>query len=1021
MRIVNGLDITELRDIHINVWFRDADDNAVLASSNPNDSDALFFITPDSMSGVTGIDGNGVIAPGAQADIYWLIIPAPGAGGQTDAGLLYQVGATLSYSLGGESETVNVAPDFIQVRPMPRLELDYFLPYEVLANDPLTPEEEPSIPFDLGVRVTNAGYGPARNLAIESAQPQIVENQQGLLIQFDLLNTQVNDQPAVNSLLADFGDLSPGAGSIAIWQMTTSLYGHFLSFEADYYHSDDLGGELTSLIDRVDTHTLVRTVRNDLPGRDSVRDFLARDGDVLRLYESEGIDTVVTDQSDQSTLTLFSTQPGLEFYALEFPATTGPVYTVVPDPSAGQGTIASVWRSDGKQILDVNFWQAPTKITGDWTHQLHVFDVNSTGHYEIVFQVETPPNSPPELSPVSDQEVIAGQVLEMAFSATDPDDDVLSFTLQPLPSGANFTDGGDGHATLVWATDAASVGVHDLVISVSDGEAVVSDSFRITVVDDPAGSLVVTADLPIEVTNTGISDSFTIHLGSAPQADVWVPLASSDETRGLLDIDGVIFTVNDWNVPQTVWVHGVEAEAFLGPLEFEILVGPSESADEHYQGLAHSPLPAIYKDASEASLLVMPASGLATAGEGTAARFRLGLNRQPTEPVTITLTSSHPEYGVPQPATVTIDPELWNEPQQVVIVGQPVEDPAIGETLYLIDAISIDSADAMFAELTMTPVEVVHRDGITWGLEAGTVELPAIEEDSDWVPVWFDQPFQEIPVVVWLGDDGENDPSAVRIRNVTTEGFEALQVEPPKAHGFTDATMLHYLAVEPGVHPLPGGGLIEVGTVATSRVQQGAGFPGRPINSWEMVEFEAEFAEPPVWLAGIQTLANEPELHPSQPSTPWLTVASSNVQIQGAFLALERSRVIAGTVTQPEMVGYIALSPGESQFATNIGWTDLRAQELIEPAGPWREGCHGYTWFADATAAAVLLAHPVTRFNNQAGGWLRLCSDENDQPGLVMDSDVERSPQRGHRPEDIRALWFSQPFHTRLPGINETD
>ncbi|MFW5926589.1 MAG: hypothetical protein ACOCSR_00925, partial [Wenzhouxiangella sp.] len=83
MRIVNGLDATSLENVEINVWFLDADDNPVLASSDPDNTDASFFITLDSISGVSGIDGDGSIDPEAQADIHWLIIPAPGAGGET--------------------------------------------------------------------------------------------------------------------------------------------------------------------------------------------------------------------------------------------------------------------------------------------------------------------------------------------------------------------------------------------------------------------------------------------------------------------------------------------------------------------------------------------------------------------------------------------------------------------------------------------------------------------------------------------------------------------------------------------------------------------------------------------------------------------------------------------------------------------------------------------------------------------------------------------------------------------------
>ena len=59
------------------------------------------------------------------------------------------------------------------------------------------------------------------------------------------------------------------------WDMMTTLSGRFIDFTASYTHADELGGQLTSLIDTINTHTLVQDVLVDLPGRDGIRDYLA--------------------------------------------------------------------------------------------------------------------------------------------------------------------------------------------------------------------------------------------------------------------------------------------------------------------------------------------------------------------------------------------------------------------------------------------------------------------------------------------------------------------------------------------------------------------------------------------------------------------------------------------------------------------------------------------------------------------------------------------------------------------------
>ena len=116
--------------------------------------------------------------------------------------------------------------------------------------------------------------------------------------QMTLRSTEVNGIPQTNnSLLVNFGNIQPGTCGVARWVMECPLSGTFISFTADYTHSDELGGLATSLIDSVNTHTLVHDVLVDLPGRDNIRDFLATDGSSLTVYESNNIDTPVTDMS----------------------------------------------------------------------------------------------------------------------------------------------------------------------------------------------------------------------------------------------------------------------------------------------------------------------------------------------------------------------------------------------------------------------------------------------------------------------------------------------------------------------------------------------------------------------------------------------------------------------------------------------------------------------------------------------------------------------------------------------------
>lgn len=384
LRIRNGLATASVEDVSVDVLFSDLEGNPVLASSDPNNTSALFFIRLDSLDGIGALDGTGAVEPETTASIRWVIIPSANAGGNSPVGVMYMVGARLQYRLNDEESTVDVVPETITVRPQPRLALDYFLAGDVYSDDPFTPEIEPAIPFTLGLRVRNTGAGAGHKVSVESAQPEIVDNEQGLLVGFNIIGSHVDDRPAAPSLQIDFGDIPAGGVRMGRWLMETTLSGRFVSINASYTHADVLGGALTSLIDgEPGTHLLLRDVLVDAPGRDGIRDFLARDGDTLRAYESNGVDSEVVDSSDMATLTSI---PGTPQYALGFPATPGLSYVRVADPTDGSASGLSVRRPDGSLVPTENAWFSKSRKPDlSWDYFINVFEFDGGGEYQVFF------------------------------------------------------------------------------------------------------------------------------------------------------------------------------------------------------------------------------------------------------------------------------------------------------------------------------------------------------------------------------------------------------------------------------------------------------------------------------------------------------------------------------------------------------------------------------------------------------------------------------------------------------------
>jgi len=437
MTINNGLPDAPLTDLKVEVIFADKDRQSVRATSNPNDTSAKFFFRPQG-----GGELPASVPAGETARAQWLIIPTPGAAGENPQGELYFVGATLTYTAAGQTQEVEVSPDSILVKPMPMLVLDYFIPEQVYGDDPFTKNfVEPVAPFYLGVRVRNTGHGIAQRLRIESAQPKIIENEQGLLVDFRIEGSEVNGLPATPSLLCDFGNIAPNRAGVARWIMTSTLSGQFVEFTAFYSHTDELGGELTSLISgNPHTHFLIWDVQVDLPGRDGIRDFLARDGNTLRVYESDNVDTTVADQSELATVT-----QGAETVLIDPQPSAGFLYIKKPDPFSGTKQVTRIVRADGKVLPLANAWFSATwDSTGfHWNHFVNVFDANNTAGLAYTIQVENLPEVPnrdPALHPISNWTIRAGDRVTFPITATDPDGDSLTFALEgTVPSGVTLT------------------------------------------------------------------------------------------------------------------------------------------------------------------------------------------------------------------------------------------------------------------------------------------------------------------------------------------------------------------------------------------------------------------------------------------------------------------------------------------------------------------------------------------------------------------------------------------------------
>ncbi len=361
-----------------------------------DDSISLFGIRPPELTAISDVNGTGTIAPGTTATAVWTIIPTRDAA--PEAPTRYLVGGTLSYNQDGQTVNQPLWPAPIMVKPDPLLTLDYFWVRDVYADDARTPEIEPSELFPLGLIVRNDGKGAAHNMRITSSQPEIIENEKGLLITFKILSTQINSGEVAPTLNANLGDIPPGGTSVVRWMMSSTLAGTFSEYSATFEHVDDLGDPRLSLIDSVNIHELNHSVRVDIPSDDNKPDFLVNSAEThlpSSLFDSTGFTLPVTSVTDG----VITGSLGFGNYTLQLNANApeGWAYFQAEDLGQEMFVLKRVVRSDGREIImGDNAWTThrTTCPVGESCHRIHkvnIFDKDSTGVYTLIYEPKAAP------------------------------------------------------------------------------------------------------------------------------------------------------------------------------------------------------------------------------------------------------------------------------------------------------------------------------------------------------------------------------------------------------------------------------------------------------------------------------------------------------------------------------------------------------------------------------------------------------------------------------------------------------
>ena len=402
LEVFNGHEETAMQNVKLNLLLK-ADDGTVASARE-------FQVNAEYLNGFEGelnIDSGWTLNAQRTGIATILLIPTKYAA-PTEA-KSYTLSGTLSY-LDPFTE-VEVArpllPQQLTVTPLPDLELTYLMQRDVYGDDPLTKNVvEPMEEAEFALIINNKGNGEAKNLRMLTEQPKIVENEKGLFIDFDIVSSQVNGEPAVLSLgqtiANDFGNIGAHSQSYAQWWLRSSLLGHFTSYEVEANHVTSYGNQDLSLIDTVTIHEMIHgfsvaAVKHGL----TPRGYLVND-----IVDADDLPDIVyfTDATQQPLSIATGTierRNNSEFLLIVTPRQEGWNYGSVPDPTGGRQKLIGITRSSDGMIIPLdNVWQTDRTLRDgrDWFYENRLHFVGEMGEEGETFVLIFEPKPDVELA-----------------------------------------------------------------------------------------------------------------------------------------------------------------------------------------------------------------------------------------------------------------------------------------------------------------------------------------------------------------------------------------------------------------------------------------------------------------------------------------------------------------------------------------------------------------------------------------------------------------------------------------------
>lgn len=302
--------------------------------------------------------------------------------------------------------------------------------------------------------------------------------------------------------------------------------------------------------------------------------------------------------------------------------------------------------------------------------------------------------------------------------------------------------------------------------------------------------------------------------------------------------------------------------------------------------------------------------------------------------------------------------------------------------------------------------------------QAGQVTLNDTSINPQFTKVCFDREFSVPPKVFTIGQTNNDDRLTLRIKNVTTQGFEIAQVESEERAAPANeqpagniSQTIDFLAIVEGDHYLDNGKLLRVATHNTTTYQ---GRLAGGVRTWDQISIaDLALTDTPVVMTTIQTLNNE--TNPIPFSEPFMATTMRNLNSQRFDLALERGETRDGVIANAESIAYLVTNANNSgQLNRDIQFESFLVERYFNGIGDNR--CNTYRFDRSyGDTLPLVLASQNSRFGGD-GGWLARCSLSSTEVGFSVIEDRDNDSDNSHIPETASGLILSGNFTNQTCG-----